>query len=95
MTANLDALVENAVSRTLSAAGWFVPLSVRRDVAQAVLTVVREEDEPESAGCCAKDGIDCVSCMTGRCAECPECVHYDDSRDGDDEDDAYYDPDED
>lgn len=43
-------------------------------------------DADTQTGCCAKDGIDCVSCMTGRCAECSECVHYDDSA-RDDEDD--------
>lgn len=47
-------------------------------------------------GCCAKDGIDCVSCMTGRCNECLDCVHgpsHDDS--ARDEGDVFYDPDED
>lgn len=54
-----------------------------------------DNDEERGTGCCAKDGVDCVSCMTGRCADCRECAHYDDSARDDDGDTAYYDPDED
>lgn len=90
---DLEARVENAISRTLADVGRWVPLSVRRCAAQAAVAVVREWDEagdgPEVTGCCARDGIDCVSCMTGRCFECLDCIHgprYDDSaRDDEDE----------
>lgn len=98
MTADLEARIENAISRTLAGHGWFVPLSVRHLCALAVGEFVREcetEDEDHSTGCCARDGIDCPSCMTGRHSECSECVHYDDSGRDDDDDIAFYDEDED
>lgn len=96
---DLEARVENAIGRALADVGDWVPLSVRHNAALAAAAVVREwndaGEEPEATGCCARDGIDCVSCMTGRHHECSECVHYDDSARDDDDDTAFYDEDED
>lgn len=79
---DLEARVENAVRRTLAGAGYFVPFSVRRGVAQAVLAVVREEDEPDPAAvyggnltpplCCCRRGLMCACCGTGQHWQCPD-----------------------
>jgi hypothetical protein len=92
---DLDARVENAMGRTLAGAGWFVPLSVRRDVAQAVLAVVREEDEPDPAEvygddltpplCCCRRGLMCGSCGTGHHWDCPDREDQDDDYESSDE----------
>lgn len=93
MTADLEARVENAVSRALADAGWYTPLSIRGQVAKAVMAVIEGQGgEPRGTGCCKDDGIDCVSCMTGRCTECRECVHYDDSRDDRDDEEEENEP---
>jgi hypothetical protein len=82
LTADLDAHVENAVSRTLADTGWFIPLSVRHRIAQAVVAVVRQQDEPDPAPvdggdlavplCCCKTGQMCANCGTGRHWDCPD-----------------------
>ena len=69
-SADLEARIENAVSRTLAADGWHVALSVRHRIAQAVMAVIDEPDEPDPAAvyggdltpplCCCKRGLMCA-----------------------------------
>lgn len=90
MTADLEARIENAVSRTLAADGWHVALSVRRRVAQAVVAVIAEPDDPAAVYgadlalplCCCKRGLMCAGCGTGRHWDCPD---RDDRREDDEQ----------
>lgn len=50
MTADLEARVENAVSRALADAGWYTPLSIRGQVAKAVMAVIAEQDDDFETG---------------------------------------------
>lgn len=51
MSDRLEALVENAISRTLAGTGLWVPLSVRHRAAQAAVVVVREWGESAPPAC--------------------------------------------
>ena len=87
--ADLEALIGNTVGRTLADAGWWVPLSVRHRVAEAVMATIREQDEPDPAAvyggdltaplCCCRRGLMCAACGCGQHWQCPDR----DDQDGD------------
>jgi hypothetical protein len=96
---DLEARIENAVSRTLAADGWHVALSVRHRIAQAVMVVINGQDEPDPAAvyggdlapplCCCKRGLMCADCGTGRHRDCPDRDDQDDEyKDGFDDEDG-------
>jgi hypothetical protein len=98
VTDRLEALIENTIGRTLTDAGWHVPLSVRGLAAQAVMATIREHDEPDPAAvyggdltsplCCCKRGLMCGACGTGHHWECPDRDDGDyDAHDGEEDED--------